>query len=299
MQSVAGRTVLITGAAMGMGRLYARLAVDEGAAAIVLWDINQTQLDKTAAELRAVGGTVHSYVVDVSSREAIVAAAARVRAEIGSPQILINNAGVIRGKYFWEHDHESDTWLTMAINALAPMYIAREFLPAMIAQPDSQCRIVNIASAAGLVSNPRMSVYCASKWSCTGWSDSVRIELEQAGHRHVRVTTVNPTYISTGMFDGASKMLLTPILTPERVVDRVWRAMKRGRPRVVMPWTVHLSSALKGLLPTRVFDWLADRVFGIYRSMDHFRGRAHTSTPQPQEATGEAHGITQSRRNSA
>ncbi|MBX6421453.1 MAG: SDR family oxidoreductase [Nevskia sp.] len=274
MKTVAGKKVLITGAAMGMGKLYARLAVQEGAAAVILWDINQAELDKTAAELRQAGGRVYAQCVDVSKREAIAAAAAQVRTDPGPPDILINNAGIIRGKYFWEHDPQADIALTMAVNALAPMYVAREFLPAMIARRDGEQRVMNIASAAGFVANPRMSVYCASKWSCTGWSDSLRLELAQAGHRHVRVTTVNPTYIATGMFEGVKPMLLTPILTPEKVVARAWRAMKRGAPRVILPWTVYLSNALKGLLPVRVFDWIADKIFGVYHSMDEFQGRA-------------------------
>jgi len=272
MQNVAGKKVLITGAAMGMGKIYAQLAVQEGAAAVILWDINQAELDKTVAELRAAGGKVHPYLVDVSKLEAITEAAARVRGEVGSPDILFNNAGVVRGKYFWEHDPLKDIAFTMSINAMAPMYIAREFLPAMIANRGSEQRVVNIASAAGLISNPRMSVYCASKWSCTGWSDSVRLELEQAGHPHVRVTTVNPTYISTGMFEGAKTMLFTPILTPQYVTDRVWAAMKTGRPRLILPWTVHFSNALRGLLPVRLFDWLARHVFGVYKTMDTFTG---------------------------
>jgi len=272
MQNVAGKKVLITGAAMGMGKIYAQLAVQEGAAAVILWDINQAELDKTVAELRAAGGKVHPYLVDVSKLEAITEAAARVRADVGNPDILFNNAGVVRGKYFWEHDPLKDIAFTMSINAMAPMYIAREFLPAMIANRGSEQRVVNIASAAGLISNPRMSVYCASKWSCTGWSDSVRLELEQAGHPHVRVTTVNPTYISTGMFEGAKTMLFTPILTPQYVTDRVWAAMKTGRPRLILPWTVHFSNALRGLLPVRLFDWLARHVFGVYKTMDTFTG---------------------------
>ncbi len=273
MESVAGMRVLITGAAMGMGKLYAQMAVAEGAAAVVLWDINAVELDRTVLELRALGGRVFPYLVDVSKLDAITAAATRVKAEVGDPDILINNAGVVRGKLFWEHDPLKDIWFTMSINALAPMYIAREFLPAMIANRNSEARLVNVASAAGLISNPRMSVYCASKWSATGWSDSLRIELEQSGHTHVRVTTVNPTYISTGMFEGAKPILLTPILTPETVTTKVWAAMKRGRPRVIMPWTVFLSSALRGLLPVRWFDWLATHVFGVYHTMEEFKGR--------------------------
>lgn len=273
IHTVSGRKVLITGAAMGMGKIYAQLAVKEGAAAVVLWDINAVELDKTVAELRAAGGRIYPYLVDISKLEAITETAAKVKAEIGNPEILFNNAGVIRGKFFWDHDQVKDIWFTMSINALAPMYIAREFLPAMIADRSNESRIVNIASAAGLISNPRMSVYCASKWSATGWSDSVRIELEQAGHTQVRITTVNPTYISTGMFEGAKPILMTPILTPEYVTAKVWAAMKAGTPRLIMPWTVFLSNALRGLLPVRWFDWLATHVFGVYNTMSEFKGR--------------------------
>ena len=272
LDTVAGTRVLITGAAMGMGRIYAERAVAERAAAVVLWDVNRDALEATAGSLRAQGGVVHTFVVDLSHREAIANAPADVRREIGDIDILFNNAGIVRGKYFWEHEAAGDIELTMAVNALAPMYVAREFLPAMIANR-RESRIVNIASASGLVSVPRMSVYGASKWAVTGWSDSLRLELQQAGHRHVRVTTVNPTYIGTGMFAGAKPMVMTPIMTPEYVTGRVWRAMKRGTPRLWLPKSVYLSAALKGILPLRAFDWMADRVFGVYRSMESFTGR--------------------------
>lgn len=272
METVAGKKILITGAAMGMGRLYAEHAVREKAGAVVLWDVNQAALDATAAELKAQGGTVFAYLVDVSSLDDIERTAAQVQREIGDIDILFNNAGIVRGKYFWEHDNRRDIQLTMAVNTLALMYIARAFLPAMIAG-GRESRIVNVASAAGLVSNPRMSVYCASKWAATGWSDSLRLELEQAGHRHVKVTTVCPSYISTGMFEGVKAPLLTPVLTPEYVTGRVWTAMKRGRVLLTMPWTVKLSMAARGLLPIRVWDFLADKIFGVYHSMEQFTGR--------------------------
>lgn len=272
MDSVSGKKVLITGAAMGMGMLYAQLAVGEGAAAVVLWDINQAELDKTVAELKSRGGNVHAYGVDVSKLEAIQQAAEQVRRDVGNPDVVFNNAGIVRGKFFWEHDNFKDTWLTMAINALAPMYITREFLPAMIAA-QGEARVINIASAAGTVSNPKMSVYCASKWAALGWSDSVRLELEKAGHAHVKITTVCPSYISTGMFEGARGPLLTPILTPQVVCDRVWAAMKRGTPLLTMPWTVRFGMLMKGLLPLPLWDWVAEHIFGVYKSMDEFKGR--------------------------
>ena len=268
--------MLITGAASGMGRLYAERAVAEGAAAVVLWDRDAAGVTSTAAELSALAGEgtrVVSYVIDISDLGAIAQTAQRVRTEVGNPDILINNAGIIRGKYFWEHDNGDDTRPTMQINALAPMYITREFLPGMMDNFYRAARIVNIASAAGTLSNPRMSVYAASKAALIGWSDSLRLELLQQDHNNVKVTTVCPSYISTGMFAGARGPLLTPVMTPEYVVDRVWAAMLAGKPQLMMPWTVGLARALRGVLPQPAWDAVAGRVFGVYRSMDTFTGR--------------------------
>jgi short-subunit dehydrogenase len=275
-RTVAGARVLITGAAMGMGRLYAERAVAEGAKAVILWDRDAAALAGTAAELsdRAGAGTrVASYVVDIADLGAIAQTAQRVRVEVGDPDIVINNAGIVRGKYFWEHDNGDDTRPTMQINALAPMYITREFLPAMIANAYREARIVNIASAAGTLSNPRMSVYAGSKAALIGWSDSLRLELVQQDHGNVKVTTVCPSYISTGMFAGARGPLLTPVMTPEYVVNRVWKAMLAGSPMLMLPWSVGLSKALRGILPLPVWDAVAGSVFGVYRSMEKFTGR--------------------------
>lgn len=272
LSDLRGSTILITGAAMGMGKMYAELAVQDHAAHIVLWDVNAELLEQAAADLRGRGCEIHPYVVDVSRLEAIEAAAEQVRTEVGTPDILINNAGIVRGKYFWEHDQRADIAATMNINTLALMHITREFLPQMISRGRAS-RIVNVASAAGLLANPRMSIYASSKWAVIGWSDSLRLELEQAGHRHVKVTTFCPSYIKTGMFDGARGPLLTPLMEPGAVTERVWRAMKEGTPMLMMPWTVKLSTALRGVLPLAAWDVVAGRVFGVYKSMEHFTGR--------------------------
>jgi len=276
-RTVQGASLLITGAAGGMGRMYAERAVAEGAASVTLWDRDAAGLARTVDELgaRSRGRTgIWSYVVDVGDLGAIAKTAQRVRREVGNPDVLINNAGIVRGnRYFWETDNGEDTRPTMQVNALAPMYITREFLPGMIANASRSSRIVNIASAAGTLANPRMAVYAASKAALIGWSDSLRLELEQADHTNVRVTTVTPGYISTGMFAGAKGPALAPVLEPEYVVDRVWRAMLAGTPLVELPWSVGLSRALRGLLPTRLFDRIVGDGFGVYRSMERFTGR--------------------------
>ena len=275
MKNVEGTIVLITGAAMGMGKMYAERAVAEGALAVVLWDINRPALAETVDQLKQSAGAteIHSYLVDVSDRHAIEANAALVLDQVGTPDVLINNAGVVRGnKYFWETDSVADTEFTLKINTLAPMYITRAFLPAMI-EGGKEGRLVNVASSAGFVGNPRMAAYAASKWGAIGFSDSVRLELEQAGHKQLKVTTVCPYYVKTGMFEGAKSGLMTPLLEPEDVVNEVWKAMGKGTAFVIMPKSVVLNETIKGILPTGLRDLLVGKVFGIHKTMDDFKGR--------------------------
>ncbi len=285
--AVRGRTVLVTGAAMGMGRLYAERAVRDGASAVVLWDVDAAALDATAAALAGQGATVSAYPVDISSLGQVQAAASEVLGAVGAPDVLINNAGIVRGGYFWEHRQEADIARTMNVNALAPMHITREFLPAMIAR-GTPARILNVASASGTLSVPRMAAYTASKWAVIGWSDSLRLELIAAGHPGIRVVTLIPSYIRTPMFDGVTAPLLTPVLEPGAVVDRAWRAMLAGRARLQLPWTVALGSALRGLLPQPAWDVVAGRLFRVYNSMDTFTGRTATPPPESPAAPGPA-----------
>lgn len=271
MRSVEGKRVLVTGAAMGLGKLFAARAVQEGASEVVLWDIDAAGLDETLQELSGGSSTVNGYVVDVSSADEIDATAAAVLQEVGEIHVLINNAGVVHGNsYFWEPDDTADIERTMAINAIAPMLTTRAFLPGMI-DSDAECRLMTVASSAGLVANPRMAIYAASKWAAIGWSDSVRLELEQAGYPRIKVTTVCPTYINTGMFDGAEGILFTPMLEQQDVVDEAWTRMLKGDPFVIMPWTSRLTRALSGLLPTGMRDFFLDKT-GVYHSMDKFTG---------------------------
>lgn len=268
MYSVAGKNVLITGAAMGMGKLFAEHAVANGGVAI-LWDINREALEQTAAELRAQGGTVHTYVVDVSNRAKLLSAAQQVQQEIGDVDVLINNAGIVVGALFWEHE-DQQIQATMDINILALMYLAKAVIPGMLKKGSG--RILNFASAAGLVSNPKMSVYCSSKWAVIGWSDSLRLELEQEGHKDIKVTTVTPSYVNTGMFDGVKAPMLTPIIEPGPFIKKVWKGLMKGKPVVRAPWSVNLLPFLKGLLPVRWFDAIVGRFMGVYKSMKDFKG---------------------------
>lgn len=279
MSTFKGKRVLITGGASGIGKLMGGMALDKGAAALVIWDINQESIEQVVSELgqaaKAQGraGRVYGMRVDVSNQAMVADRYEQTKREVGEIDILINSAGIITSNKTFDQCTPDEINRTMMVNALAPMYVAQQVLPDMVARDSGH--ICNIGSAGGMISNPRMSIYAASKWATIGWSDSVRIELREMRSR-VRVTTIAPYYITTGMFDGVRSKIF-PLLRPENVASRILRAIERDTAfKMFMPWILcphHFIRLLQGILPIRVFDWLVGRVLGIYHTMDHFTGR--------------------------
>jgi len=268
MSLIKNKTVLITGGASGIGKLMGEKLLKAGAKQLVIWDINKENLDKTSSELKAGGFIVFPHVVDISDTDKVVELAKTVKKEAGSVDILINNAGVVAGKRFANLSHKEIDF-TMNVNSLAMMHITLEFLPDMIEKGDAH--IVNISSAAGYVANPKMSVYTASKWAALGWSESLRIELEEL-HKNLHVTTVTPFYINTGMFAGVKSNPFLPILDSDKITDVIIEAIKNNKLFVREPLLVKTVPFVKGILPTRAFDWFAGRLLGIYKGMDNFVG---------------------------
>jgi len=268
MKTVANKVVLITGGAMGVGKKLAEQSVQAGAR-VVLWDVNETALQNTAEVLRSQGGEVHTYPVDVADVTSIETQAQRVLREVGTVDILFNNAGIVVGTTFINHTVEQIEKI-IRINTLGVMHVARVFLPGMMRK--GQGHIVNMASAAGYIGNPNMSVYAASKWAVIGWSESLRLEMKKNGLQGIQVTTVTPSYIDTGMFAGVKAPLLTPILKPEVITKAIWHGMLKGKAFVRAPIIVNLLVFLKKILPTSVFDFVVGEVFRVYTSMDGFKG---------------------------
>src|SRR5690606_35263227 len=196
-----------------------------GARALALWDIDLPRVSKVAAELEAQGVMARGYGINVADAQAVREGVRQVHVDFGAVDVLINNAGIVKGGPFWEHDPHTDIEGTMEVNTLGPMWLTREVLPSMMHDTSKPKRILNIASAAGPLAIPNMSVYAASKWAMIGWSESLRLELEKKGYTHVKVTTFCPSFISTGMFAGARGPLLTPIMTPDIAVRAAWNGM--------------------------------------------------------------------------
>ena len=263
--------VLITGGASGIGKIMGRIALEKGASCLIIWDINPQNINTTTEELSKIG-KVKGYIVDVADNKKVTEAYEQVVKDCGEVDILINNAGIITSNKTFDLQTEDEILRTMHINTIAPMFVARAMLPGMLKRNTGQ--ICTIASAGGMLSNPKMSVYAASKWGVIGWSDSVRIELQEMKSK-VRVTTIAPYYINTGMFNGVKSRII-PILKPEYVAKKVVKAIEKNKIFKGIPFGFHFIRFWQTVLPVKTFDFFFGKVFGIYHAMDKFTGRKDT-----------------------
>lgn len=263
MKHVHGKTALITGGAAGMGLLWAERFAADGAN-VALWDINDDNLERAREALQRQGVRVLTQNVDVTDRARVYEAAEAARAELGQVDILVNNAGVVFSNAFLDTPDEQLS-KTIEVDLLALFWTMKAFLPGMLERDEGH--IVNVSSAAGFIGVPRMPAYVAAKWAVIGLTESVRLEVELTGKKGVHFTLFCPSYVDTGMFEGARPPRLTKMLKPDEVVDLAYRGFRRDEYLIQAPWLARLTPMLKGLLPYKVFDQVAS-VLGVTRSME-------------------------------
>jgi short-subunit dehydrogenase len=269
--NLTGKRALITGAGHGLGRAIAHEFAAAGAEVIVT-DLDPGRVAAVVAEIKGSAG----YSLDVTAVADVRAVREKLVADRGPIDILVNNAGVVFGGPF--QDVPLDRHLgTVAVNLWGVLAVTHTFLPDLLARPEA--RVVNIVSASAIIALPLAASYAATKWAVLGFSDSLREELRLAGHRHVRVSAICPSYVATGLFDGARPPRLTRLLTAEAVARVVRRATERGTEFVLLPWTVRLLYALAGVLPRSMYLRLC-RVLGVSTSMAEWRGHSAEAEAQ-------------------
>jgi short-subunit dehydrogenase len=256
------RLVVITGASRGLGLVLARQLADEGAA-LVLCARDAQELAVAADELRRRASFVATYTCDLSQAEEITALFARIRREIGSVDVLINNAGIMDVgpvETMTLDDYEQ----AMAVHFWAPLLCTEHVLPDMRRRGEG--RVVNISSIGGQIGTPHMIPYSASKFALNGLSQSLRVELAKDG---VYVTTVCPGLMRTGSprnasfkgqhrseyawFSIASSM---PLITmnAERAARQIISACRYGRAKLTLTLFAKIAVAANLLAPELMAD---------------------------------------------
>jgi len=268
MKSVKGKLVLITGGAMGMGREVAKLFARDGAR-LVLWDLRKDDLDKTAAEIKALGAEVRTYLCDVTRREMVYETAEKVRKEAGEIDILDNNAGIVYAGPFLQVPDDK-LLKTIEVNINGILWCTKAFLPGMLKRNDGH--IIMMASAAGLIGVGGVAVYCATKHAVVGFTDALRSELKRQAIYGVKFTIVCPSFVQTGMFEGVKAPMFTPWLTTEVMARKIYHGCLKEKPYVREPFLVKTIPLLKAISRTALLDKVGI-LLGMDNAVDAWRGR--------------------------
>ncbi|NVO32752.1 3-ketoacyl-ACP reductase [Hymenobacter lapidiphilus] len=221
MEDLTGKTALVTGAGKGIGRAIA-LALAQQGVRVALLARTATDLQAVAQEIEAGGGPAAVVVTaDVADRAAVDAAVAQALAQLGSIDILINNAGIgTFGKFMdmepadWEH--------IIQVNLLGTYYVTRAVLPQM--QKRQSGDIINVASTSGLRASAGSSAYSASKFGLMGLTEALMQEVRK---QNIRVSALTPSTVATelattnNLTDGNPEKVMQPEDLAEIVISQL------------------------------------------------------------------------------
>ena len=258
---IAGRPVMITGAASGIGRSLARRLSGLGSP-LAIADVDEAGLKTTAASLP---GPVLSRVLDVRDAADQLRFADEVREWLPAPLAAVfNNAGVAVASTVVDAVPEDDDWL-FEINFWGVVNGTRAFLPILVEQDNGV--IVNTSSVFGLLGMPYQSAYCASKFAIRGFTDALRQELRGTG---VRAVTVHPGGITTNIArnarvrtdpeglgrteeEMAAQFEAATMTSPDKAAAIIHHGVERGKARILVGPDAYLFDALARIAPTHYY----------------------------------------------
>ncbi len=268
---------VVTGAGRGLGRALA-LALARRGGRVVVSDIEREGAEETARLVREAGGEAHVVLCDVRERSAVFALAEAAEARLGAVDLVCNNAGVAVAGPFEEVSNEDWRWV-VDINLMGVVYGCQAFAPGMLARRSGF--ILNVASAAGIVSTPRMAPYNTTKAAVVALSETLHAELHD---RNIAVSVLCPTFFETGIMEAsrgpmsarekgkASKaMRLSKVQAPD-VARAALDGLERGELYVLPMRDARVFWRLKRTQPQAFADFLKGGIERLAKVL--LRGRA-------------------------
>lgn len=237
MESLKGKSALVTGAGKGIGRAIAIALAKEGVN-VGLLARTQSQLQDVATEVEKAGVEAIVVTADVANNAEVEAAVAQVQEHLGTIDILINNAGIGRfGKFL---ELAPDEWeRIIQVNLMGVYHVTRSVLPAMIERQTGD--IINISSTAGQRGAAVTSAYSASKFAVIGLSESLMQEVRK---HNIRVSTWTPSTVATELAvqneltDGNPEKVMQPQDLAELLISQL-KLNRRFMLKEVSMWSTN------------------------------------------------------------
>ena len=253
------RVALVTGASSGIGAATAKALARDGAH-VCLLARTESSLHEIAEEIREAGGTADVYPIDLADFDAVEALADDIERDVGTPHVIVNNAGAGRFRAIEETSPEA-AMDAMRVPYGAAFAVTRAFVDGMIERGSGT--VVTVTSAAAYAPWPGATAYATARWAMRGFAAALRADVQETG---VGVLLVVAGEVDSPYFDhnpGSRERLPTiatlfPTLTPEDVADAIVVGLRENRRTVIVPRRLAAVIRLHRLFP-RLVDELVVR----------------------------------------
>lgn len=248
--NINGRIMVVTGASSGIGAATAKAAAHEGAKLILLAR-TQSKLESVAEDIRRSGKVAHAYAVDLTVADAVNEVSNRITAEVGTPDIIFNNAGV--GKWLTVEETGPDEAVKMMASPyFAAFFVTRAFLPGMLKRNSGY--IINMTSVASRLAWPGATAYTAARWAMHGFTEGLRADFTGTNIRTMLVTFAK---VATSYWEnnpGSEERVpqaqsMVRVLAPEEAAQKIINGIRRNKHEVVAPFMLRFVLGLNHFFP--------------------------------------------------